>query len=97
MLFFDLEKKKPLFRRTSSLFALAVSHDIPLDPSELGVEIPLFGGEVSLREARDVRLGVDQPVLERAGEGERERDMAKLRRRKRKGSLVEILNNRILK
>lgn len=76
MLFFDLEKKKPLFRRTSSLLALAVSQDIPLNPIEIGVEIPLFGEEVSLREVRDARLGVDQPALERAGEGERERDMA---------------------
>lgn len=76
MLFFDREKKKPLFRRTSSLLALAASQDIPLDLIELGVEMPLFGEEVSLREVRDIRLGVDQPALEREGEGERERDMA---------------------
>lgn len=76
MLFLDLEKKKPLFRRTSSLLALAFSQDIPLDPIEIGVEIPLFGEEVSLRKVRDIRLGVDEPALERAGDGERERDMA---------------------
>lgn len=75
MLFFDREKKKPLFRRTSSLLALAVSQDIPLDPIDNGVEIPLSGEGVSLRELSDIRLGVDQPVLGHAGEGERERDM----------------------
>jgi len=76
LLFFDREKKKLLFRRKSSLLALAVSQDIPLDPNKVGVDMPLFGEEVSLREVIDIRLGVDQPALEREGEGERERDMA---------------------
>jgi hypothetical protein len=74
---FDLEKN-PLFLvendgypRTSSLFARAAAHDMPLGPSELGERKPLRGVEVPLP---GVRPGLDHPPPG-WGEGDRERDM----------------------
>lgn len=75
---FDREKK-PLFLvekdgypRTSSLFALAAAHEIPLGPNRFGDKKPLCGVELPLPV---VRPGLDHPPPAGWGEGDRERDM----------------------
>lgn len=75
---FDREKK-PLFLvekdgypRTSSLFALAAAHEIPLGPNGFGDKKPLCGVELPLPV---VRPGLDHPPPAGWGEGDRERDM----------------------